>query len=154
MAEWTNVFDLGDWDIYVKYSGVTEYPTPDSKNYYVKAAELDPAIGSVSVVNGEIVCEMQEQSSAGGEAPAVVLMPKFAAPEAVYRLSGTGFNGVPWTDRVTSIDPAYDSPGAWDAGTSNIGYVESYDSLLTPLQSNAPLPAEQGIAAGNTRYGA
>lgn len=154
MAEWTNIFALGDWDIYVKFSGVTLFPTPDSKNYYVKAAELDPAIGSVSVVNGEIVCEMQDQATSGGEAPAVVLMPKFAAPEAGYRVTGTGFNGVPWTDRVTSIDPADGSPGAWDAGTSSIGYVASYDGLATPLHSNGPLPAGQGIAVGNTRFGA
>lgn len=154
MAEWTNVFDLGDWEIYIQFSGVTQSPVPDSWNYYVKAAELDPAIGSVSVVNGEIVCEMQDQATSGGEAPAVVLMPKFAAPEVVYRVTGAGFNGVPWTDRVTSIDPADGSPGAWDVGTSSIGYVASYDGLQTPLHSNGPLPAGQGIAVGNTMPGA
>ena len=151
MAEWTNIFDLGDWDIYVKFVGATESPSPDSRYYYVKAADLHPDVGTVSVVNGEIICEMEDASSSGGYAPAIVLLPQFAAPQVQYRVTCTGFDGRGEAAPVISVR---DGPAEWDPEYNFDLYFEDSNGFVLPTASPGPLPEGQGISVSNYRFAA
>lgn len=87
---WTNIFDLGEWDIYIRFLGTTIFPTPNSRDSLVRADELDPEVGVVTVQDGVVVCEMESQSGAGGIGIQVILMPVGAAPAiAPLRVSAT-----------------------------------------------------------------
>lgn len=94
--DWYNIFDLGEWDIYVRYKGIKESPTPDSRNYWVKATELDPAVGSVEVVGGEIICDFENLSGSGGVEISVVVAPVGWTPDtapvrvSAYSVDGSG----------------------------------------------------------------
>ena len=96
---WTNIFDLGDWDVYIQFAGVSGGPTPDSVGHLVLAADLDPAVGTVTVAEGVITLELEGGSGGGGDQPRIVVMPSGTPPDtAPARVSalwdGSPFAGV------------------------------------------------------------
>lgn len=164
MAEWTNIFELGEWDIYVQYDGVTGAPSPDSRAYLVKAADLASSVGTVSVdaSTGEIVLDMQNESGSGGTLVTVVVFPSgWTPPAAQCRVTGgmndggpslSFFTGNAAVDRgpvvgqVTSIAPVTEAPGSYEPT------VPDLEKLADGIDLNAyelanPVASGNGVAA-------
>lgn len=89
MQAWKNIFDLGDWQVYVRFQGA-EVTDPDSEEYWVKAEDLDPAVGTVQVVNGQIVCEFVDTPDASGITPSIVVFPLDPIASGIARLTCSG----------------------------------------------------------------
>lgn len=79
---WTNIFDLAEWDIYIRYNGVTSSPSPDSVDNWVKIEDLDPAVGTVTILpDNTIECVLENLSGSGGMGFSIVAMPVGTPPE-------------------------------------------------------------------------
>jgi hypothetical protein len=94
MATWRNIFETGEWQVFVKYFGTTVGPTPDSRAYLVRAEDLDPAVGTVVVdEDGLIQCDFEAVALAGGIAPQIIVMPQTSIPPLNVRVTATAPDG-------------------------------------------------------------
>lgn len=92
---WTNIFDLADWDLYVRTTS-TFIPTPNSRGFLVPISELDPAVGTVTVENGEIVCDINDLATSGGIGILVCAMPSGTPPpDSPFRATALSEEGNP-----------------------------------------------------------
>jgi hypothetical protein len=156
---WTNIFDLGEWDVYVQFGGQTSSPTPPSRTGFVPIAELDPTVGTVSIVDGEIVCDMEPLGFAPTSQTeiAIMVMPAGVSPPAApARLSMT-LDGAPYEVRPDSAY-AYSSELVIDQGD---GSFAAQTGALTDILLDGPitdyvyaggdLPSGEGLVI-NARY--
>lgn len=75
---WTNIFDLGEWDVYIQfYDSVTH--TPDIGGFLVKMEDVPASFGTVTVVDGAVVIDSNNGGTAT-PAPLVVVMPRGFTP--------------------------------------------------------------------------
>lgn len=155
---WTNIFDLGDWDVYVRYAGVSS-PEPDSATHWVLAADLDPTVGTVTVVDGVITLELEDGSGGGGIQPGVAVFPSGTAPDsAVARVSVTneGFPDIatPQGTTFSQVD------GVTSAGTDIYSVDESpvvditSGEQVTDIESPGDIESGKGLAYITVRGGA
>ncbi|WOB24750.1 MULTISPECIES: hypothetical protein [Xanthomonas] len=82
MAEWTNIFDAADWDVYIAFGD----------DNYVLMDQLDPAKGVATVEQGVII--VNDLQTGYGSRPSVLVVPRNTVPSANYRLTvttGPGF---------------------------------------------------------------
>lgn len=89
MQAWKNIFDLGDWQVYVRFQGA-EVTDPNSEDYWVKAEDLDPAVGTVQVVAGQIVCEFIDTPESEGLTPSIAVFPLDPVASGIARLTCSG----------------------------------------------------------------
>lgn len=95
-----SIFDLCDWDIYVGYAS-NGPASPNSNDYLVHMDDFDPAVGSITIVGGEIVMDMAfNPSGGGGLAPYVVAVPKAAHPGGAVRMTYTEGRGTYAVDEI------------------------------------------------------
>jgi hypothetical protein len=159
---WTNIFDLAEWQVYVQFSGQTLFPDPDSTARLVRAEDLDPAVGTVEIVEGEIVLNLEAVSGGGGMAPLIVVMPVGAPPQAAMaRASATiDFGGGAVTMQtssdqssifsVSSVSPEADG-FAYDQGSVSLdlGAGIAYAELAYPTE----IPSGEGLAVREVSVG-
>ena len=100
---WTNIFDLGEWDVYVEFWD-DQVHAPDTNNHFVKMEDFPTSAGSITVVGGVIVCDFAFAAT-GIPSPAVIVVPKGTPPAAAQaRVSIVTNLGGPLAPLVTSID--------------------------------------------------
>lgn len=150
MAEWKNIFDLGDWDVYVQFY---------MHDYLIPIADLDPFIGAVTVVDGDIVCSFTSSSGSGNGAPQprIVVMPAVGTPgKCRLTCSDVGFdmgNDVESSSlvEVESLDPS--GPGqyeATDSATNAHDYAGPSDWVVG---TELPVPIASGSGLSFMRIG-
>lgn len=149
---WANIFDLADWDVYIQYNSITQSPSPDSKFSLVLASQLDPEVGTVTVQDGVIVCDLEDPAETGLGIN-VLVMPVGTPPETAFaRLTatqdGTPIDALPDT-RFRSVQAIIeDFPGEYS--------VDVYGALddpigtgtpITQIESSIEVPSGEGLLA-------
>jgi len=149
---WTNIFEHGEWDVYVQYVGITENPVPDSRYYMVRAEELDPGVGTVTVTPaGLIECNFEDRSGSGGRQPAVFVMPRTPISKPV-RLTCSGvddFGDFTRSELLADIAAVVDLGGGeyeaeW-AEEENFATYADASEWLDPLEAPSVLSPGCGI---------
>ncbi len=149
---WQNIYDLAEWSLYLQFNSAAS-ATPDSATYLVPIAELDAVAGSVSVVDGVIVCNMNGLSGGGGTEVTVVAMPNGTPPvSAPFRVTAIvdespitiGEDGGALQTIASVAIAGGANEYARTGGAVNDSLSES--TVVTHLQGSGNCPSGQGLA--------
>ena len=156
MATWTNIFDLGEWDVYVRYDGITAAPSEDA---WVLAADLDPAVGTVEVIDGLIVCSFEAAGGSGGvPTPSIVVMPKFSI-SAPCRLTCPDFGSINTNTSYFGAEVSgvtSNGDGTFTVHNADLGNAIDYanqSEWALPTEAPEPLPLSYGMEFRNVSPG-
>lgn len=154
---WTNIFDLAEWDVFVRFRG-TSAPSPDSVEYLVRAEDLDPAVGTVTVEDGVIVCDLEPLGSGSGVMFEVVVMPIGTGPSGPFRVTGVddgfplqvpgGGGHLKTVESLTSEGTDIYQPVTGSVDDSLEAFVE-----ITEIEASAPCPSGEGLSLELVRGG-
>lgn len=155
---WTNIFDLGEWDVYVRYDGVTNSPTPDNTAGWVLASELDPTVGTVGVVDGVIVCDLEDGAGAGGIQPSIVVFPSGTAPAAATARVSVMNEGIPdiatpegtTFSEVISVDD--EGGGVYGIDDTDLVDIDS-GTPVTNIETSSEVESGRGLSYLTVRGG-
>lgn len=161
---WANIFDVGEWDVYVRWRGVTEEPNPDSFDYLVRADELDPDVGIVTVTDdGKIVCDFENTNGGGGIQPMIVVMPVGGGAAYQARLTvedpdELGQGDESWFFEAESVSLAEGQSQEYEVveGDNFHLYSEAGEPItdwLLPTELPSPIAAGSGLGAARIGAG-
>ena len=149
---WTNIFDLAEWDVWVLFQGSNLDPSPNSFDFLVKADEIDPTVGTVTVVDGVIVCDFGPEDTPGLTIRAVV-MPVGTSPEsALARVTATkdgspilASEGGASFASVLSMDETFPGSQQYASSPGDVSVSEVAGFPITAWESGEAIPSGQGL---------
>lgn len=150
---WRNIFELGACDVYVQWDDYDNTGQPGSERICL-ASDLPPAIGTVEVIDNEVVCTFNyNPGGSSGYYPKVFVAPKFdytAATNArVIEVSAEG-DRIPdnsndtYIGRACTLFELVDWPGQFDNDFDCPGYAEAFMGTIPPDENGFVYGAAPG----------
>jgi hypothetical protein len=156
---WVSAFDLGECDVYVRFKGGDVGGGTPGDETLVRADLLDTRIGTVQVINGEVVCDfVPDIGGSSGFMPTVAIVPKFDLSTTtgwrVLEMSASGDGSLPggenygagsglmWEDPLGSDPKTYQfDPGAAGAQGATMAPLSMDDgSFFGVYVPNSAMP--------------
>jgi hypothetical protein len=150
---WQNIFQLGECDVYVQWQDYDNSGLPGASRICL-AADLPSAIGTVEVIDNEVVCNFNyNPGGSSGYYPKVYVAPKFdysAAIDArVIEVSAEG-DLIPdnsadnYIGRACTLYELDEAPGEFDNDFECPGYAQAFMGTIPPDENGFVYGAAPG----------